>query len=105
MKGSYTMGSFTGAYSNTESDKTTGTDEEMSSFKISYTVSDDLSITYGQDTHETSGQTVDEEFEAISVSYTTGGMTITAGQYDASGLANTSGQNAERWKLGASFAF
>ena len=106
MKGSYTMGSFTGAYSNTESDKAgTGTDEEMSSFKISYTVSDDLSITYGQDTHETSGSSVDEEFEAVSVSYTTGGMTITAGQYDASGLANTSGQNAERWKLGASFAF
>jgi outer membrane protein OmpU len=105
MKGSYTMGSFTGAYSNTESDKATGTDEEMTSFKVSYTVSDDLSITYGQDTHETSGQTVDEEFEAISVSYTTGGMTITAGQYDASGLANTSGANAERWKLGASFAF
>jgi outer membrane protein OmpU len=106
MKGSYTMGSFTGAYSNTESDKAgTGTDEEMSSFKISYTVTDDLSITYGQDTHETSGQSVDEEFEAVSVSYTTGGMTITAGQYDASGLANTSGNNAERWKLGASFAF
>ena len=105
MKGSYTMGSFTGAYSNTESDKTTGTDEEMTSFKISYTVSDDLSITYGQDTHETSGQSVDEEFEAVSVSYTTGGMTITAGQYDASGLANTSGNTAERWKLGASFAF
>ena len=106
MKGSYTMGSFTGAYSNTESDKAgTGTDEEMTSFKISYTVTDDLSITYGQDTHETSGQSVDEEFEAVSVSYTTGGMTITAGQYDASGLANTAGNNAERWKLGASFAF
>jgi outer membrane protein OmpU len=41
MKGSYTMGSFTGAYSNTESDKATGTDEEMTSFKVSYTVSDD----------------------------------------------------------------
>jgi outer membrane protein OmpU len=106
MKGSYTMGSFTGAYSNTESDKAgTGTDEEMSSFKISYTVTDDLSITYGQDTHETSGQAVDEEFEAVSVSYTTGGMTITAGQYDASGLGNTAGSNGERWKLGASFAF
>jgi outer membrane protein OmpU len=106
MKGSYTMGSFTGAYSNTESDKAgTGTDEEMTSYKISYTVSDDLSITYGQDTHETSGQTTDEEFEAVSVSYTTGGMTITAGQYDASGLGNTAGSNGERWKLGASFAF
>jgi outer membrane protein OmpU len=106
MKGSYAIGSFTAAYSNTESDKvSTGTDEEMSSFKISYTVTDDLSISYGEETHETSGQSVDEEFEAISVSYTTGGMTLTAAQYDASGLANTSGNTAERWKLGASFAF
>jgi len=106
MKGSYALGSFTAAYSNTESDTGTGgTDEEMTSFKLSYTVTDNLSISYGEDTHETSGETVDEEFEAISVSYTTGGMTISAAQYDASGLGNTAGATGERWKLGASFAF
>ena len=105
MKASYAMGSFTAAYSNTENDTSAGTDEEMTSFKISYTVTDDLSVSYGEESHETSGQSVDEEFEAISVSYTTGGMTLTAAQYDASGLANTSGRTAERWKLGASFAF
>ena len=72
MKASYAIGSFTAAMSNTENDLTgTGVDEEMSSFKLSYTVTDDLSISYGEETHETSGQTVDEEFEAISVSYTT----------------------------------
>ena len=108
MKGSYAIGSFTAAYSNTESDKGTGgTDEEMTSFKLSYTVSDDLSVSYGEETHETSGQSVDEEFDAISVSYTTGGMTITAAQYNAKGLANTAGaaNEAERWKLSTSFAF
>ena len=106
MKASYAMGSFTVAYSNTESDKdSTGTDEEMSSWKLSYTVTDDLSISYGEEVHETSGQSVDEEFEALSVSYTTGGMTITAAQYDAAGLGNSSSNTAERWKLGASFAF
>ena len=106
MKGSYALGSFTVAYSNTESDKDgSGTDEEMSSFKLSYTISDDLSVSYGEETHETNGTSVDEEFEAFSVSYTTGGMTLTAAQYDASGLGNTSGNTAERWKLGASFAF
>ena len=108
MKGSYAIGSFTAAYSNTESDKdSTGTDEEMSSWKLSYTVSDDLSISYGEETHETSGSTVDEEFDGITVSYTTGGMTITAAQYNATGLANTAGSanEAARWKLGASFAF
>ena len=105
MKASYAMGSFTAAYSNTENDTSAGTDEEMTSFKISYTVTDDLSVSYGEESHETSGESVDEEFEAISVSYTTGGMTLTAAQYDASGLANTAGNTAERWKLGASFAF
>jgi outer membrane protein OmpU len=106
MKLSYAVGSFTAAYSNTESDKdSTGTDEEMSSFKLSYTVTDDLSISYGEEVHETSGQTVDEEFEQLSVSYTTGGVTLTAAQTDASGLGNSAGTKGERWKLGASFAF
>jgi outer membrane protein OmpU len=93
MKLSYAVGSFTAAYSNTESDKdSTGTDEEMSSFKLSYTVTDDLSISYGEEVHETSGQSVDEEFEQLSVSYTTGGVTLTAAQTDASGLGNSAGR-------------
>ena len=108
MKASYAIGSFTAAVSNTESDKdSTGIDEEMDSWKLSYTVSDDLSVSYGEETHETSGESVDEEFDAISVSYTTGGMTITAAQYNATGLGNTAGaaNDAERWKLSTSFAF
>ena len=108
MKGSYAIGSFTAAYSNTEADmESGGTDEEMDSFKLSYSVTDDLSVSYGSETHETSGQSTDEEFESISVSYTTGGMTLTAATYEASGLGNNSGKQgeAERWKLGASFAF
>ena len=108
MGASYAMGSFTAAYSINDVDAdASGTDEEQTSWKVSYTVTDDLSISYGEETHETSGQSVDEEFEAVSISYTTGGMTITAGNYDAKGLGNTSGADNEqtRWKLGAAFAF
>ena len=108
MGASYAMGSFTAAYSINDVDAdTNGTDEEQSSWKLSYTVTDELSVTYGEETHETSGQTTDEEFDSISVSYTTGGMTLTAQQIEATGLGNTSGAlgEAERWKLGASFAF
>ena len=48
MMASYAIGSFTAAVSNTESDKdSTGTAEEMDSWQLAYTVSDDLSITYG----------------------------------------------------------
>ena len=105
MKASYAMGSFTAAFSNTEVDLDgTGSDDEVTSFKLSYTVSDDLSISYGEETHETSGQSIDEEVDSLSASYTTGGMTITAAQVNASGVDHAAGDK-ERWKLGVSFAF
>jgi len=104
-KASYAMGSFTAAYSNTDVDLDgTGNDSSVSSFKLSYTVTDDISITYGEETHETDGSPIDEEYESISASYTTGGMTLTAAQIDASGVNHAAGDK-ERWKLGLSFAF
>ena len=68
---------FTAAISNTEIDfdATANKDQEVSSFKVSYTVTDDLSISYGEETLETDGSATDEEVEQISASYTTGGMT------------------------------
>ncbi len=107
MKVSYAMGSFTIALSNTEHDLSTGNDDEVDSYKVSYTVSDDLSITYGSETHQTATSTTDEEVESISVSYTSGGMTISAAQVEAEGVDHTAGTSGahERWKLSASFAF
>ena len=104
---SYAMGSFTAAYSVNEADMTTAADEEQTSYKVSYTVTDDLSVTYGEETHDTNGQAVDEEFESISVSYTTGGMTLSATQYNFEGSGNTAGAagEKERWALSATFAF
>jgi len=92
MKASYAMGSFTAAISSTEVDYDgTGSDDSLDSFKVSYTVTDDLSITYGEETHETDGSSIDEEVESISASYTTGGMTITAASIDASGVDHSAG--------------
>jgi outer membrane protein OmpU len=85
MKASYAIGSFTAAISNTEVDydAAANKDDSISSFKVSYTVTDDLSISYGEETHETDGQTVDEEVEQISASYTTGGMTISLSETES----------------------
>jgi outer membrane protein OmpU len=112
MKASYAYGSFTVAVSNTENayDLASSTDEEISSWKVSYTVSDDLSVSYGQETIDTEGAAVDEEAESISVSYTTGGVTLSATQYEFSGRGNSNTEangtgDAERWSLSASFAF
>jgi len=109
MKASYAVGSFTAAVSNTEVDydASGNNDDEVTSWKVSYTVTDDLSISYGEETHETDGSSVDEEVEAITASYTTGGMTITAASIEATGVDHASGTSGEkeRWKLGVSFAF
>ena len=110
MKASYAISSFTIGYSNTESEGTAITNEEMSSWNLAYTVSDDMSITYGTETLDTTGSAVDEEMEGFGVSYTTGGVTLTANQYNASGVGNSSSETSstgekERWALGASFAF
>ena len=78
--------------------------QEQSSYKLSYSVSDELSISYGSETHETTGQSFDEEFSQISVAYTTGGLTISASQTEAEN-ATTSGNEESLWNLGLSFAF
>ena len=106
MKASYAYGSFTAAISNTEIDfdAAAGEDEEVSSWKVSYTITDDLSVSYGEETLEQNGEAIDEEVEQISASYTTGGMTVSLAQTDATGADHSAGTQ-ERWKLGLSFAF
>ena len=112
MKASYAYGSFTISASNNEYkyDDATQNDEEVSSWQIAYTVSDDLSIAYGEETIDTEGSSVDEENSKINVSYTTGGVTISATQYyfDNGGNTNTEAAatgDSERWALSATFAF
>jgi outer membrane protein OmpU len=112
MKASYAISSFTVGYSVTESiyDNSASVDEEMSSWNIAYTVSDDISVSYGTETIETEGQSVDEEASKIGVSYTTGGVTLSANSYEFTGKGNSATESAstgdvERWALSATFAF
>jgi outer membrane protein OmpU len=109
MKASYAYSSFTLGYSLTESiyDNSASVDEEVSSWNIAYTVSDDLSVSYGTETIETESQATDEEADAIKVTYTTGGVTLAATQYDFAGKGNdaTSAGDTSRWALSATFAF
>ncbi len=114
MKASYAYGSFTISASNNEYkyDDATQNDEEVSSWQIAYTVSDDISVSYGAETRDTEGSTntVDEEAEALNVSYTTGGVTLSATSYEFTGRnnSNTEGPttgDTERWALSATFAF
>ena len=80
-------------------------DDDVTAYKLSYTVSDELSVSYASETVEEG--TLEAEYEEVSVSYTTGGMTITAsmGEADDRDGTTTATMDNERWALGASFAF
>ena len=105
MMASYAISSFTVSVSNTEATKKGAANEEVQSYQIAYTVSDDISVTYGSETHDLTGNVTDEEVEALGISYTTGGMTISANSYEAKGAGNTAGAVSDKWALGLSFAF
>ena len=108
IRASYAYGSFTGTYVVTDHDDVVASnDEEVTSYKLSYTVNDDLSVSYSQETHDDEGSTIDEEVDSINVSYTSGGMTLSAAQINAENVGNSNNASAdkERWTVSASFAF
>ena len=105
MFASYAIGSITVAVSNTENEKVAASDRELNSYQIAYTVTDDMSVTYGKDTFDLTGNGVDEEVDALGISYTSGGMTITATNKEATGAGNVSTTKTEKWSLGLAFAF
>ena len=107
LKASYAYGPLTVAYSNYEFDADGSTsDDDTTSYKVSYTVSDEISISYGTETIERPTKE-DVETSRISASYTAGGMTISATMDEIENMdgTTTATQDRERWALGASFAF
>ena len=105
MMASYAIGSLTVGVSQTEADNTGAANRTLDAFQIAYTLTDDISLTYGNETFDLAGNATDEEVEAIGVSYTSGGMTISANQYEAKGAGNTAGAKSDKWSLSAAFAF
>ena len=110
MKASYAYGPVTVSYSSFDTDQgtaTSSTDLETTSMAVSYTISDELSVTYGTETADRGDTAVDAEYEGFSVAYTAGGMTITGKMQEGENVnfANTAGDDIEYWSLGASFAF
>ena len=111
MKAEYAFENFplTVGVSSSEYDHTTAAnDQEVKSFGLTYTVTDDISISYGQDQIENNTDTADIEVDGISASYTSGGMTVSAKRVNADNVDGSStGVNNDRsmFKIAASFAF
>ena len=111
MKASYAYGPVTAAYSNSDYDYGTAdgsADQETTSYNISYTVSDAISVSYGTEaiSNGASGK-IDAEYEGFKAAYTSGGMTVSASMLDAENTTHTTGsdEDLEYWSLGLSFAF
>ena len=109
MKASYAYGPVTVGYSSNEIDLGTATtDKETTSWGVSYTVSESISVSYGQETIDLNNANgVDAEFEGITASYTSGGMTVSLTSQEATNINNVVGTNNDYdyWALGLSFAF
>ena len=104
----YAYGPITAMYTVSDYDGLTAADDEVTTtYQLSYTVSENISISYANEEHDESNTAVDEEFDEVSASYTSGGMTISVAQRNAENVGNSALATAdkERWKLGASFAF
>jgi len=104
---SYAFGPITAAYSSYEyNGATTAVSNDTTGFAITYTVSDELSVTYGAEEIE-EGTSEDVETMKISAAYTAGGMTLTANHYEIENRdgSTADGEDEEKWSLGLSFAF
>ena len=108
-KVSYAYGPVTATMTESEYDVTTTTsDQDVSSVAVSYTISDEMSVTYGTESIEsTNSGHVDAEYTVLKGSYTSGGMTVSAQMKEAENVDHSTNANAdfEYWGLGLAFAF
>ena len=108
MKAEYAIGSFTLGVSDNDYDHTTSSkDQGVRSYNVSYTLSDAVSLSYGEDTIEKDATAADIEVTGVSASYTSGGMTLSVASIKADDVDHTTAaqNDNEFWKLGLAFAF
>jgi len=107
-KVSYAYGPITVTATDLEYDHDTdGSDRDMESYAIAYTVTDEISVGYGQEELTDGTGTEDAEFSGFDISYTTGGMTLKAYAQEGDNIdyTNTATKDQEVWAVNATFAF
>ena len=104
----YAYGPVTVSYQESEEDATTSANSNDSEeWGISYAVSDDLSISYGEHTHNDGldSSANNQESSGMSISYTMSGMTIAASFNETANADNSSAEDNEGYEVNLSFAF
>ena len=101
----YAMGPITVGFQANESDAGTGTDEDFSAYGISYAVSDDVSVSYGVSSLDYSSSLEDQDSSAVSVSFTAGGVGISASHQTTDNVAGAATADNSAYEINFSFAF
>jgi outer membrane protein OmpU len=101
----YAMGPITVGFQSNESDAGTGTDEDFSAYGISYAISDDVSVSYGASTVDYSSALEDQDSSAVSVSFTAGGVGISASHQTTDNVAGATTADNSSYEINFSFAF
>ena len=108
MKVSYAYGPVTVGYSKNDHDTgTASSDTELTSWNVAYTVSDELSVSYGTEELAVGTNATDAEYSALVVAYTSGGMTLTGKMEAADNVDHSTNNQADQeyYILTAAFAF
>ena len=109
MKASYAYGPVTVALSDNDYDHTTtSSDQEVRSYSLAYTLTDAISLSYGEETIKKTGTSADIEVTGATASYTSGGMTLGLTSIEATNVdhsATAANNDNEFWKVSLSFAF
>ena len=108
MKISYAYGPVTVGYSKNDHDTgTASSDTELTAWNVAYTVSDELSVSYGVEELAVGTNATDAEYSALVVAYTSGGMTLTGKMESADNVDHSANAQADQefYSIGAAFAF
>ena len=102
----YAYGSFTVGYQQSERSGSAAADQDESeSWAVSYAVSDDFSVSYGQHEYEEGTDTDVQESSGFSASYTSGGVSISAAFNSTDNIQNDSAADEDSYEIAFSFAF
>ena len=103
----YAAGSFTVGYQVNETDSDVANkDQDFSAVGVSYAVSDDMSVSLNTSTVEYEQSTLDDQdATGISVSYTQGGITVSATHSNVDNVAGAQASDNSGYEVNFAFAF
>jgi outer membrane protein OmpU len=108
----YAMGAFTVGYQvnnedNSAAVNTVAADEDLETtiLGVSFSVNDDLSISYGRhETTSTATSALEQEIDGVAIAYSMGSMTLSIYQHEGKNISNVAG-TSEGTELNLAFAF